>query len=591
MPHKSSLFLYFIFSNLGDLSDLPPPDPHFVNREEELRDIKKHLRPDPDNDCRCVFIRGAVGMGKTTTAIKAANEILETNHNTAVLYVNCRYVNSLDDLAEKIAKQVYHFPLNEPTSEVKSFLANEDAFYTVLLLDNFEYLLNLNGNRQASVNRNEESAEIMKFIAEIVTASKKVNLLVTSSEDVVFPGTGQQWIKLHPFQKEHSFQLLKTIYGNRAQVEEETAYKIADACGGVPLALHSLASWQDNPVDLVEMITTATSMQQFELFTRIPHDDEGMKIGVRLDACFDRLDAHLQDTLISFTLFRGLFTEYKANEVFHLTELTGQLLELAQRSLLEQNIMETTSPTAPCWYSLLTVIKLYCQNKALEARFYKVYDGARKMFIEHYLAFLEETFKMFLSKDASRAIITFRQEEEDIMQLLDWFGNGAMAEDQTQRCIDVFNKVGELLAKMLGKKQFETIFSLLKKKCEGMGDQERLSESLTSLGINEVFSCSCSPGLCYEAAGRAKKHLMEADRIQTALGINTGNSRAQCLAKLGRCLTKEGNFHEGKDKIHQAIDIRLRRGEEDSVMLGATYNDLAGEYRAFITIQKLIQAH
>lgn len=60
------------------------------------------------------------------------------------------------------------------------------------------------------------------------------------------------------------------------------------------------------------------------------------------------------------------------------------------------------------------------------------------------------------------------------------------------------------------------------------------------------------------------------------LGISTGNSRAQCLAKLGRCLVKEQSFTEGKEKIRQAIDIRKARGEADIVMLGATYNDLAG---------------
>ena len=60
------------------------------------------------------------------------------------------------------------------------------------------------------------------------------------------------------------------------------------------------------------------------------------------------------------------------------------------------------------------------------------------------------------------------------------------------------------------------------------------------------------------------------------LSINAGNSRAQCLSKLGRCLVKEGKFLEGKEKIQQAIDIRQRLGDEDIVMLGATYNDMAG---------------
>ena len=559
-----------------DASDLPLPIPHFVNREKEINTIKKYLSPEPENDCRCVLVYGAVGTGKTSTAIKVANEIRDNDDNTAVVYINCKYVSSLDDLAGKISKQLYNFPSNEPISEVKRRLVNEEIVNTVLLLDNYEHLLHLNGKGRAIIYRNK-GLQIMKFITEIVTASPNVKLLVTSSENVVFPETDQQRIRLHPFQKEDSFQLLKHAYGNRALVEKESAKTIADACDGVPLALVSLASSVDHPEDLVEMITT-NQKHPFELFSIMSNaDGVDETIDIRFNACFNRLDQHLQDSLISLTLFRGPFTMSKAVEIFQFELLRDQILALALRSFLEEDSLDTAA-SSTCWYSLLTLIKVFCQNKALaDARFQGVYDGSRKLFIEHFMAFLEDTFQSFLSKDASRAIITFRQEEENLLQLLEWLKEGAMNENETYRCIDVFNKVGELLAKMMAKKRFETAFSLLKEKCEAIGDQGRLSECLTSLGINEVFSCSCTPGLCYEAAERAQKHLAEADRIQTALIINTGNNRAQCLAKLGRCLTKEGQFLKGKEMIQQAIDIRLRHGEADSVMLGATYNDMAGK--------------
>ena len=75
---------------------------------------------------------------------------------------------------------------------------------------------------------------------------------------------------------------------------------------------------------------------------------------------------------------------------------------------------------------------------------------------------------------------------------------------------------------------------------------------------------------------------MEADRIQSDLPINTGNSRAQCLAKYGRCVCIDGEFGKGKEMIEKAIDIRKGHGEEDRVMLGATFNDLAGEPTFFL---------
>ena len=122
---------------------------------------------------------------------------------------------------------------------------------------------------------------------------------------------------------------------------------------------------------------------------------------------------------------------------------------------------------------------------------------------------------------------------------------------------------------------------MLKNKCEDKGDQQRLSECLTSLGIKEVFNCSCTPGLCFEASKRAKAYLEKADRIQNDLEIlTTGNSRAQCLSKPGQCLAKQRD-PRGKPKIKETIRIRLNDYSDEDicrVMLGATYNDMAGAF-------------
>ena len=575
------------------MSDLPGPVPHFVNRKEELSDIKKFLSQEQSlNDrCRCVLIHGAVGMGKTATAIQAANELRDNSENTAVIYVNCKYMSSLNDLAWKIATQVHHYPLNEPVSEVKRRLINESDLYTVVLLDNYEHLLHLNReSRQANTQPERrvdaaEAQEIMNFILEIVKAdSGKVKLLVTSTENVLFPDTGQKWIRLLPFEHDDSFQLLKKVYGKQYHLEKETADDIAKFCSGIPHALIILASQRDIPADLVEMMTHANAKQKLEKFTRIPIAGEDRKLDVCLDACFDRLDLQLQDTLVALTLFRGRFAMQTAVEVFPGTR--GQILDLAQRSFLQQDITDIEDK-GKRRYSFLTVQKLYCQNKTQEARFHEVCRDARILFIQYLLRFLKGSFKRFLSKDVLEAITAFRHQEEDIMQLLDWFENGAMEQQQKRDCIDTFNDVAELLAKMMGKKRFEEVFTKLKQKSQEIGDQKRLSECLTSLGIREVFNLFFSTCLQpEETAEKAKRYLVDSHGIQTALEISTGNSRAQCLAKLGRILAKENNFLEATDKIQQAIDIRKNHGEQDSVMLGATYNDMAGELSALILVEQ-----
>ena len=404
----------------------------FVSRSQEIEDIKKHLLRHPENDCSCVLVHGPVGMGKTATAIKAANEIRDNDNNTAVVYINCSVVNSCDDLAEKISQQIYHFPLNESTAKIKWRLISEKDLLVILLLDNFQYLEPLDRNDEANMNPEitridqTEGFKVKKFITEIITASTNVKLLVTSSVLAYFPDTCQHIVSLHPLEKSASFELLKNTFCDRT-LDEEIAYIIADICDGIPLALISLASWQDHPPDLVQMMTNANPKDKFKKFISIPETDASKKIDVCLDACFYRLDQDLRRALICLSLFKGHFTMSTAKEVFCSEGLEGRILELASRSFLERN---TLRPKAPCWYSLLGVQKLYCQNKAQEESVQQVYKNGRKRFIDYFLSILEDVFKKFLIKDAFEACATFRQEVENIMQLLDWFKSGVMDEER-----------------------------------------------------------------------------------------------------------------------------------------------------------------
>ena len=553
--------------------------PHFVNRENECKQIMKCLHP--EDECRCVFLHGAPGMGKTALAIKVADKILKTDDRTVAVYVNCNYIDSFDDFAEKVLQQIYHHPLNDPIPAMKQRLKS-NAFHTILLLDNFEYLNHLIDPI--------ERTRVEKCIVEIVTSCRNVKLLVTSSEfDVgVFPEIGRETIPLTPFELEESVQLLtKVCEGKR--VKEEFVKKLTDICSGIPLVLYTLIASNDDPVGRVRQMCSSPPEVRFEYLEKIKAAPEKGKIDVCLNVCFERLTPQQKEALVRLALLRGRFTPAGAANVFHSTsaalrksQFTDHVLELANRSLLEKNILWGGS----CLYTFLSVIREYCKRKALEEQFRDVFRDAQNQFIDYFLTFLIDTFKKFLSTNAPTAIKEFLKEEENVMQLREWIDKDEMDDERMKRCIDVFNTVGELLAKMMGRTKFKSLYELLRKKCQDMGDEKRLSKCLTSLGIKEVFNCCCSPGLCDVASARAKEYLKEADEIQTARGIDKGNSRAQCLAKLGRCLAKEHKtFVLGKSKIKEAIQIRKKAseaplsGSEDvcKVMLGATLNDLAGE--------------
>ena len=525
-------------------------------------------------------------MGKTTVAIKVANDILNSDGRTVVIYVNCRNIKLSHDFAEKALQQVYHFPVENPIPELKNCLKSQD-FYTILLLDSFEFLLYLDDRMQLpenelslqQMNPSEEGSRIKKLINEILMVAGKVKLLLTSSEKVRFPEAGREMHMVHlsPFKPEESVELFKRVWKDR-QVDTTQAHDLSEICSGIPLVLYILASSSNNLLSLLKKITCSSPQEKFEFLTKIQTVSADKKIDVCIDHCFERLVPIEKCALIRFALLRRRFSLSEAVEIFQSTEMSApQLrrcgLELSQRSLLEEHIIGDE-----CSYTLLGVIRDYCETKAVEQEFFEVILDARRAFILHFLTFLEDIFKMFLSQNVSEAIAAFQKDEANVMQLVEWCRNGQMDEEQTGRCIDVFNNVAELLAKMMAKAKFKFAFESLQTRCEQMEDQTRLSDCLTSLGLKEVFSCSCPPiGLCASAAEIAKEYFTKADRIQHNLGVGTGNSRAQCLAKLGRCLAKEGYFEEANEKVQQAINIRWAQGEDDIVMLGATFNDHGGK--------------
>ena len=555
--------------------------PHFVNRETECDEIRKYLSP--QHNCRCLLIHGVTGIGKTTVATKVANDILNSGGSTVVIYVNCRNIKLSHDFAEKALQQVYHAPVENPIPELKNRLKSQD-FFTILLLDNFEFILYLDDRMQLpksefslqQKNPSDEGSKIKNLINDILMVAGKVKLLLTSSERVSFPESGQEMVHLSPFKPEESVELLKTVWKDR-KVNTTQADGFSEICSGIPLVLYTLASYHSDLPSLLEEMSCSSPQEKFDFLTKIKTVSADKKIDVCIDHCFERLVPIEKCALIRFALLRRRFSLSEAVEIFQSTEMSASQLrrcglELSQRSLLEEHINGDEYS-----YTLLRVIGDYCETKATEQEFREVILDARRTFIRHFLTFLENIFKMFLSQNVSEAIAAFQKDEANVMQLVEWCGNGQMDEEQTRRCIDVFNSVTELLAKMMGKAKFKYAFKSLRKRCKQMEDQMRLSDCLTSLGLKEVFSCSCPPiGLCASAAEVAKEYFTKADRIQRKLGVKTGNSRAQCLAKLGRCLAKEGSFKEAKEKVQQAIKIRSER-QDDNVMLGATYNDEAGK--------------
>ena len=349
---------------------------------------------------------------QTALAIKVANYRRETDKNTMVVYVNCKYIYSADDFAEKVLAQIYHYPSNNPISGLKTRLVNIDSNkFTIILLDNFEFLIDVDDwieNQQ--IEEPVDRIKAMDFVEKLISSSKNVKLLVTSSKNVVFPSLGKEKITLEAFKPEQTFELLKTVWKNRP-VDKTWAGQLSDFCCGIPLVLYTLISSQDDLVSRLLHLSFSPPEDSFEHLQKIPVVPEEEKINFCLDVCFKRLSPQEQNTLVSLTLLKSWFTPSGAAKVFQSTQsserqLIDQVLELANCSLLVQNITAQGGR-----YSFLSLIREYCRRKEMDQRFSQVFHNARNQCIDYFLNFLKDIFKMFLSRNALKAITDFQQEE------------------------------------------------------------------------------------------------------------------------------------------------------------------------------------
>ena len=548
---------------------------------------------DPENkQCQGVFIDGAPGIGKTILATEAANKLRNDNRHVLVAYIDCNEIKSFESFAGTVIEQICRSPsVDDPAAEIKKRLLASKRFFHILFLDNFEYFLEDNSNEQGGQPSTAAAPcreEVQSFIEEIAKCTTNIKFLVTSSESAAFLTLAMETIHLNPFDEDESFKLLEKVRcGDKISVE--LSKELCKICSGIPLVLHTFFSSQEDLIGLLKYFEEAPSEERIIFFQKMKAVPEQKKTEVCLNLCFQRLTLQVQLTLLRLCLYKGLFTPDKVAKVFCSSTssedyLKDNVLELVRCNLLHQQKSQGTNK-----YIFLSVIREHFNLKA-KHEYPQEIQHARCLLIDYLISFLKETFKLFLGKNSVKeAIEEFSGEKENVMQLVEWIDKGEMDEERVKKCIDVFNVAGEMLAKMMAKFNYRTVYESLAKKCREMGDQQRLAECLTSLGIKEIFNCIRATGLSDEAIKQARRFLDEADEIQTHLQVNKGNSRAQCLAKLGRCLVRADNNERGNAMIEAAIRIRKatidtpvdheKEGGENVcyVMLGATYNDKAGE--------------
>ena len=306
---------------------------------QALAEITRSLKA---QDCRLLTLIGPGGIGKTRLAIAAAQNLVVdapglVHFSDGVYFVRLISLNSTDQLAPAIADTLdLDFDPNlAPKEHLLGFLRNRKL---LLVLDNFEHLLELEGNPTAA-----------GLVADILSAAPGVNVLATSREalnvqgECLYPVEGMRYPSADSTPADfETYSAVQLFVQSARRVRPDFDFTANSECvlcicrlvEGMPLAIEMAAAW----LKVLPCNQIASELEQnLDLLTtslrNVP--DRHRSMHAVFEHSWQLLSPSEQVILCKLSVFRGGFTLEEAEEM-----AGASLLDLA--GLIEKSMLKAT---------------------------------------------------------------------------------------------------------------------------------------------------------------------------------------------------------------------------------------------------------
>ena len=293
---------------------LPAPATRFVGRGSELSRLADLLKKE-----RWVTLTGPGGMGKTRLAVEAARAFEDGD----VTFVALAELARVEGVPAALAAAL-EFPLppaHEPLDALCGFLKDRP---TLLLLDNAEHL---------------ELARLAEFCERLLTRLPELKILVTSRR--VLGSASEVRFPLEPLPPGGGGVALFLACARRVRPDFPKTEEIAALCvtlEGMPLAIELCAAWA-GALTAVQMIERLRRGEFSRLLVRRSAGGEERHRSVEAVflSSYASLTADQQALLRGLSVFRGGWTLESAEAVCPTPDTLGDLLALADASLISPN--------------------------------------------------------------------------------------------------------------------------------------------------------------------------------------------------------------------------------------------------------------
>ncbi|NDJ76653.1 MAG: protein kinase [Chloroflexi bacterium] len=302
----------------------------FIGRELDLARLD-HLVSDPNT--RLVTIAAPGGMGKTRLAIEYATRQVGQFPN-GVYYVPLAGLTRVEDIVTAIGDSIYLLfsPMGDRQSQLLVFLSNPDEQQMLLVLDNFEHLL--------------DGADLL---SDILRVAPNIKLLTTSrvhlnlSDEVVFPLDGMDVPGDVEPQDALGFSSVQLfLQGAR---RSQPGFELSDA--DVPTVLRIVRAVHGNPLGIVLAAAWVGMLSLDEIANEVELSLDFLQTDARdiperqrslrsvFESSWNMLTDPERDAFMKLSIFRGGVKRAIAQYITGASLLT--LAGLVKKSLLRRN--------------------------------------------------------------------------------------------------------------------------------------------------------------------------------------------------------------------------------------------------------------
>ena len=409
-----------------------------------------------------IVIISPPGMGKTQVAISVCHSLTIQESGLSVIYVE--RLNKLTNICREILDRLRNRSWSisdDLISQVKRKLL-ELQEETVIVLDNTEDVQAVQGK------------EFDDFLEWLVKSAPKVQLIITTHQDVGFVSADVHKVQLRPLDVKLSAELLRRL---EVRCSENQVEVLGELCRGIPLLLINCACLLKNGFDAEVLIRELRNnpIRLLESNAKEVYDALG-----RFVTMFSK---DLIGTLIVLSVFPSTFSPKEIEFLFE-----DQLqLETIKTKMLKCTLLQKMNDQK---LGLHPLLQAYCRAERESLDMVDVGCNAQSKFNLHYLELLESLSKKFITKNSALdAIQTLRDQKVNIIEALKNCFEDANDTDQQGHGMDVVNsnEVLDFLAKVLSPPK--ECADLYRKCCDiakTSNNKRRLAESLNSLGFRRL---------------------------------------------------------------------------------------------------------